>query len=185
MLVVFSCIILKEPFTARKAIAIVASFLGVVVLMAGNNEAFGGNPVKGAVACVVAAVSYGLFSVLNKQNDLDQDISMTVYWGVLTVTALVIGLIQGDWVLPDLTTWLVLAWLGIFANAVGYLIWALALNRSKNSARIANMAYLVPVLSMLLSALLLHEAIHWNAIVALALILGGILLQSATRQPKE
>lgn len=181
MLVLFSCLILKEPFTTRKVIAMVASFLGVVVLSVGGNDQYGAHPVLGIIGCIVAAVSYGLFSVLNKREDLDQDLCMPIYWGVTMVSGLIAGFVEGGWVMPDWKTWLILAWLGIMANAVGYLIWAIALNDSKNSARIANFAFLVPVLSMLLSALILREQIHWNGIVALALILGGILYQSAEK----
>ena len=178
MLVLFSCLILKEPFTTRKVLAMVASFLGVVVLSAGGNDQYGAHPVLGIVGCIVAAVSYGLFSVLNKREDLDQDLCMPIYWGVTMVSGLIAGFVEGGWTMPDLKTWLILAWLGVMANAVGYLIWAIALNDSKNSARIANFAFLVPVLSMLLSALILREQIHWNGVIALALILGGILYQS-------
>ena len=178
MLVLFSCLILKEPFTTRKVIAMVASFLGVVVLSVGGNDQYGAHPVLGIVGCIVAAVSYGLFSVLNKREDLDQDLCMPIYWGVTMVSGLIAGFVEGGWTMPDLKTWLILAWLGVMANAVGYLIWAIALNDSKNSARIANFAFLVPVLSMLLSALILREQIHWNGIAALVLILGGILYQS-------
>lgn len=178
MLVLFSCLILKEPFTTRKVLAMVASFLGVVVLSAGGNDQYGAHPVLGIVGCIVAAVSYGLFSVLNKREDLDQDLCMPIYWGVTMVSGLIAGFVEGGWTMPDLKTWLILAWLGVMANAVGYLIWAIALNDSKNSARIANFAFLVPVLSMLLSALILREQIHWNGIAALVLILGGILYQS-------
>lgn len=178
MLVLFSCLILKEPFTTRKVIAMVASFLGVVVLSVGGNDQYGAHPGLGIVGCIVAAVSYGLFSVLNKREDLDQDLCMPIYWGVTMVSGLIAGFVEGGWTMPDLKTWLILAWLGVMANAVGYLIWAIALNDSKNSARIANFAFLVPVLSMLLSALILREQIHWNGIAALVLILGGILYQS-------
>ena len=182
MLVLFSCLILKEPFTTRKVLAMVASFLGVVVLSAGGNDQYGEHPVLGIVGCIVAAVSYGLFSVLNKREDLDQDLCMPIYWGVTMVSGLIAGFVEGGWTMPDWKTWLILAWLGIMANAVGYLIWAIALNDSKNSARIANFAFLVPVLSMLLSALILREQIHWNGIAALVLILGGILYQSAEKK---
>ena len=178
MLVLFSCLILKEPFTTRKVLAMVASFLGVVVLSVGGNDQYGAHPGLGIVGCIVAAVSYGLFSVLNKREDLDQDLCMPIYWGVTMVSGLIAGFVEGGWTMPDLKTWLILAWLGVMANAVGYLIWAIALNDSKNSARIANFAFLVPVLSMLLSALILREQIHWNGIAALVLILGGILYQS-------
>ena len=61
---------------------------------------------------------------------------------------------------------------------MAYLLWALALNGVENSAKIANLAYLTPFLSLLVSAVVLKEKIQMRAVVALIFIVGGILLQS-------
>ena len=74
--------------------------------------------------------------------------------------------------------WAGMVWLGVVVNAVAYLLWAIALKGADDSAKIANLAYLVPFLSIIISAVVLGEQITLNAVAALVLIVGGILLQS-------
>ena len=77
--------------------------------------------------------------------------------------------------------WGGLLWLGIFIDAVGYLWWAMALQQATNSAAVANLAYAVPLLSLVVSALTLGERMTGAALLALVLIMGGILLQNVRR----
>lgn len=63
-------------------------------------------------------------------------------------------------------------------DAVAYLLWALALKGAENTAQIANLAYLTPFLSLIVSAVFLKEKIELRAFAALIFIIGGILLQN-------
>ncbi len=81
--------------------------------------------------------------------------------------------------------WPGLGWLGVFVNAVAYLTWGVALQRAQGTAAVANLAYAVPFLSLLLSALVLKEKITLAAAAALVLIVGGILLQSVPARRKK
>ncbi|MBO4780468.1 MAG: multidrug transporter, partial [Selenomonadaceae bacterium] len=56
------------------------------------------------------------------------------------------------------------------------LTWALALETTTNTARTANLAYLVPILAIFISTFVAGEELSWTVIPALVLILGGILL---------
>ena len=178
MLVVFSCIILKEKLTLAKVLAMLCSFTGIVILSLGNEGLTSGNTAFGMLACIVAAACYGLFSVLNKKADYHQGISMMVIWLVVAVCAMIAGLMTETWVPIRGSQWLGILWLGIATDAVAYLLWALALKGVENTAKIANLAYLTPFLSLLVSALVLKETIKLQALAALILIIGGILLQN-------
>ena len=178
MLVIFSCIILKEKLTAMKAVAMICSFVGIVVLSMGSGDNSEGNVTLGIFSCIIAAACYGLFSVLNKKFNYDQSISMMIFWLVAAVCSTVLGIVTEDWVSLDGRQWLGMLWLGIVVDAIAYLLWAIALNGTGNTAKIANIAYLTPFLSLVVSALLLKEEITLRALVALVFIIGGILLQS-------
>lgn len=178
MLVVFSCVILKERLTVMKGVAMACSFVGIVILSMGNDSMSAGNTVLGMAGCIIAAACYGLFSVLNKKADFDQNISMMVSWFVAAVFALILGLATESWIPIRGTQWIGMLWLGVAIDAVAYLLWALALKGSENTARIANLAYLTPFLSLVVSAVLLKEKIELRAFVALVFIIGGILLQN-------
>ena len=57
----------------------------------------------------------------------------------------------------------------------------MALQQAQNAAMVANLAYFVPLLSLVVSAVTLGEHMSSSALVALALIMGGILLQRVRR----
>lgn len=185
MLVIFSCIILKEKLTAMKAVAMICSFVGIVVLSMGSGDNSEGNVTLGIFSCIIAAACYGLFSVLNKKFNYDQSISMMIFWLVAAVCSTVLGIVTEDWVSLDGRQWLGMLWLGIVVDAIAYLLWAIALNGTGNTAKIANIAYLTPFLSLVVSALLLKEEITLRALVALVFIIGGILLQSLYDQRRK
>ena len=178
MIVLFACLLLRERLTVKKAIAMVMSFAGIVVLTLGSGGGSSGNRLFGIIACVAAAVCYGLFSVLNKKHSLNQSVTMMWIWLTVAVCSAVSGLIFEAWQPITGWQWAGVAWLGIVVNAVAYLLWALALKGARDSAKIANLAYLVPFLSIVLTALILKEQIACTAAIALVLIIGGILLQS-------
>lgn len=185
MLVIFSCVILKEKLTMAKMIAMLCSFLGIVILTFGIGiEQGNGNVVAGMTSCIVAAACYGLFSVLNKKADFDQNISMMVIWLTTAICSFVTGAVTEEWVQITGVQWLGLLWLGIGIDAIAYLLWALALKGTENTATIANMAYLTPFLSLVVSAVFLKEKMDVTAIVALLFIVGGILLQSVSAAKK-
>lgn len=178
MLVIFSCILLKEKLTIMKGVAMVCSFVGIVVLSMGSGSSGNGNVALGIVGCVIAAACYGLFSVLNKKFDYDQGVAMMIFWFVAGVCAMILGLCTETWVPVRGSQWIGILWLGVFVDAIAYLLWALALSGVENTAKIANLAFLTPFLSLLVSAVLLKEKIELRAVVALVFIIGGILLQN-------
>ena len=183
MLVLFSCIILKEKLTFLKAIAMFCSFLGIFILSSGGEPLSNGNTFLGIISCILAAACYGLFSVLNKKADYNQNISMMIIWLVTAICALILGLPTEQWVMIKGTQWLGILWLGIVIDAIAYLLWALALKGTQSTAKIANLAYLTPFLSLIVSAIFLKEHIELKALLALLFIVGGILLQSLYPHP--
>ena len=177
MTVIFSGILLHEPMTAKKIVSMLLSFLGIVILSLGGEHG-SGNAVLGILACILAAACYGLFSVLNKKEGMDQGLTMMVIWLTTSLCAALCSLFGKPWVPVHGLSWAGLIWIGVFLNAVAYLLWALAINGTDSTAAIANLAYLVPLLSMILSILFLHEPLKLQLIIALVLIVGGILLQN-------
>ena len=109
---------------------------------------------------------------------MNQNITMMIIWLTVAVCALVLGLMTENWVPIRGMQWLGIIWLGVVIDAVAYLLWALALKGTENTAAIANLAYLTPFLSLIVSAVFLKERIELRAIAALVFIIGGILLQN-------
>ena len=180
MTVIFATLILREKLTRRKIFAIMLSFSGIVVVMAGNlgEGNFSIETFLGAVSCVIAAACYGLFSVLNKKRHFDQKFTMMIIWLTTAICSIVAGIFFETWQIFRFKELIGLIWLGVATDAIAYLTWALALENSRNTAQIANLAYLVPILAIFVSTFLFDEKLSPAVVPALILILAGILIQN-------
>ena len=177
MSVVFACLLLKEKMTVRKIIAIVMSFIGIIIVTAGGGlDALGGSTLLGALLCVLDAVSYGLFTALHQRFHYDKTVSMMVAFFTSFVLSGGYNLVTAKPLTLDWLPLLGLAWNGIFVMAVASVTWALALDGGK-TAKISNLAYITPFLSLVWTAVFLHEPITLYAVLGLVVIVLGIFIQ--------
>ena len=177
MIVLFACIILKEKMTIKKIVAIVLSFIGVIIVTSnGNLLSIDKDSLIGALFCVLAAISYGLFSVLNKQKNYNKYLSMMLFYFVSFIVSLVYILFTKEWYIPQVNQLAGLIWIGIFTSAIAFTSWALSLEKG-DTAKISNLAYITPFLSLIWTTLVLKENISIFAILGLIVIVLGIFIQ--------
>ena len=177
MAVVAGCMLLKEKMSARKAIAVAMSFLGVVLVTSnGSLSGFAGSNLLGALFCVLAAVSYGLFVVLNKRLPYEASVSMMLYYIASTIVAVICLLVSGNLPVLSGVQSLGLLWIGLGDYAIAYVSWALAM-KAGQTAKIANLAYITPFLSLMVAHFFLGDPITVWSIGGLVVIVAGIFLQ--------
>lgn len=176
MSVVFACIILKEKMNAAKLSAIFLSFVGIIVIIGDDLLHFEAQTVLGAVFCILGAVSYGLFTALNQKFKYDKSISMMLSYFVTFITVGLYLLINENLPSPGAYEILGLAWNGAATMAVANMVWVLALGNG-NTAKISNLAYLTPFISLVWTAIFLKEKITFISFLGLAIIMLGILIQ--------
>lgn len=177
MTVIFACIILKEKITIKKVLAIILSFIGVVIVTAnGDILDVGKNSIIGAMYCILAAISYGLFSVLNKKKNYNKYLSMMLYYLVSFIISLIYIIISKNIFEIQVNQLLGLFWIGIFTSATAFTSWAIALEKG-DTAKISNLAYITPFLSLIWTSLLLKEDFSIYSVIGLIVIVFGIFIQ--------
>ena len=177
MTVLFACIILKEKFTIRKIIAIIISFIGVIIVSSnGNLLSIEKSSLMGTIYCLLAALLYGLFSALNKKQNYNKYTSMMLFYFNSTIISLIYVIATKRFFVPELSQTLGLLWIGIFTSAVAYTSWALALAKG-DTARISNIAYLTPFISLVWTGIVLKEKISFYSVLGLVIIVLGIFIQ--------
>ena len=177
MTVIFACIILKEKLTKRKLIAIILSFIGVIIVTSnGDLLNVSKDSIAGAIYCILAAVFYGLFCVLNKHKNYDKYLSMMLFYCVSAIISLFYICTTKTWFVMDVMQFVGLLWRGVFTSAIAFTSWAIALEKG-DTAKISNLAYITPFLSLIWTALILKEKISLYAIVGLLIIVSGIVIQ--------
>lgn len=177
MTIVFGCIILKEKITARKCAAALLAFFGVVLVATqGHIFTMQLTSVRGVVCCVLGAVGYGLYCVINKREHYDDTISMTVYMYTSAVMSAICVPIMDGFVPLDLVQTAGIAYVGIFPIAVGCMLWAKAL-KNGNTAKISILAYITPFLTLVFGYLILGEKVSLFSLAGLVVIVAGIAVQ--------
>ena len=184
MTVLFACILLKERMTVRNAVALLLSFLGVVIVTTkGDLLHMQFHSLKGVAYALAAATCYGLFSVLQKKKGYEPAFSMMIYYLVSFLCAGIFLTARRDLsflLRLTLPTFAGLVWMGVFTSALAFTCWALALKRG-NTAKISNLAFITPFLSLIYIYLLLREEISLYSVAGLAVIVLGILVQMGDR----
>jgi len=173
--VVFAILLLGERLTIRKGLAFLLSFIGVLTVAGGDLLHFETDTLWGMLLCVAGAVCYGAFTAFNKKWDYDLPIAMMLSFFASALVTLVPALAEGAWTL----SWgqvAGLAWNGIGTMAAANTCWAVALSKG-NTARISNLAYITPFLSMVWISLILQESISPWSLLGLCVIVLGIVIQ--------
>jgi drug/metabolite transporter (DMT)-like permease len=90
---------------------------------------------------------------------------------------LVYGLITKSINVPNLNGVIGVSYVGIFEMGVTFFLWMKALSLSKTTAKVSNLIYFAPFISLFIVNLTIGEEIKTATIVGLILIIGGILMQ--------
>lgn len=178
MLVIFSIIFLKQHITVLSIIAILVSFTGTVIIAThGNlNDIHFSDPI-GVSLALGSALFWASFWILNMKDSREAVPKMFLNFAFGSVYILVYCLVTGKIELPP---WQGLAggiYIGIFEMGLTFVLWLLALHRSPNTARISNLVFISPFISLILVSIFVGEKILLSTVVGLIIIVSGILLQ--------
>jgi drug/metabolite transporter (DMT)-like permease len=176
MSVIFACIILKEKMTLRKGLAIAISFLGVITVAGEGLFSFNKEAILGVGLCILAAISYGAFTALTKRWSYDEGLSLMISFFSSFVLSGVISIFIGEKIQVGIPQMLGFAYNGIAIMAIATVTWALAL-KGGNTAKVSNLAYITPFLSLVWTFFILHEPINPLSVLGLGIIILGIFIQ--------
>ena len=93
------------------------------------------------------------------------------------IAALVCSPLFGGLVLPPPAAWPALVYIGLFEMGLTFVLWLSALQLATTTARITNLVYLTPFLSLCFLRLVIGEPIHPATAIGLALIVTSLLFQ--------
>jgi drug/metabolite transporter (DMT)-like permease len=172
---------LGERATRWLWIGSVVSFAGVA-LIATSAQAEADRDPAGVLLCVLAAAAYAVSLVLQKPL-MTRLSAVQVTWAACTVGTIAClpfaGSLYDEWLSASGADRAYLIYLGLFPTAIAFTTYAYAL-RNMDTARLSVTTYLVPPITVLLSATLLSETPPAIAYVGGAIALIGVSLTRRT-----
>lgn len=177
VLAFMAAVFLKQSITAADYFAGFICYLGVIVIVTGGSlEAFGESHWVGVGLALASTVIWATYWTINIRDAREPLAGLTVNFVIaLPITALICFSTSDFGISAE--GLMAAGYVGLVEMALGFVMWSTALKLSSNASRVSNLIFLSPIVSLLLIAGVLGEAIQVSTVFGLALILGGLLGQ--------
>lgn len=175
---IFAYFIIHEAFTKKKALVLIISIIGLIFVANPANMA-DGNTAKGLIYTAVAAVTFSLYTTLGKLRvqKLGGMVQNSFSFLIASVVELAILLVRGEPVVAGIhaDTLPVVLYAGIVVTGIGYFAYLKAIELAGPSN--ASISFFIkPVIAVILASVILGEAITWNIVLGVVLILVGSVI---------
>lgn len=179
---IFAHFIIDEKFTKKKAVALVISIIGLVIVMNPQQLLSGENNVWYVLVTLASAISFGFYTAFGKKRikkigGLAQN-SFSFLLG--SATLLVVLVLTGEPILQgvSLETMPLLIYAGVFVTGIGYYFYLKTVEIAGPST--ASIAFFIkPMVAPVFALVLLGEAITFNIFMGLIFILLGSFINLA------
>jgi drug/metabolite transporter (DMT)-like permease len=185
-----SSLLIKDVPFRSVVMGCVLSFLGVLFVLGENGISdTGTSPWLGGILVIAAQVCWALYTIGSRRT-MERFSPLTVNWTTLALSLpLELPLLWIDRKAFDiglsavpLDAWLSLGYLIVFATALGQPAWLYGV-KGIGPSRAGVFVNLIPVTALILSAMILGEAIGARELVGMALVLVGVWL--VNRRPQK
>ncbi|MBJ6131692.1 DMT family transporter [Ochrobactrum sp. Q0168] len=171
--------LLGERMSVRAFVGMCVAFLGVFIVFSDHVSRPGPYAFYGDLLALVSGILWGLTTLVIKRSKLAYAVPEKILLYQLVVAALVplpfigfAGPLARD---PNVLSVISLLFQSFFVVAFTYPLWFWMVNRYPAS-KLSNFAFLTPAFGVLLSGIVLGEALSWKIFAALILIGLGLII---------
>jgi len=176
--------LLKHRIGVQHWLALVVSYIGVLVI---STE---GKPLElhftdpfGVFLALVSTIVWALYWIYNTRDQRDPVVGLFVNFVFSIPFILTYYLLLEEVRIIPLQGLLGSAYVGLFEMGVCFVLWLMAMKLTDNAARISNLIFLSPFLSLIFIHFILGERILAGTFVGLVLIIIGLIIQQYRNTP--
>ncbi|EPD0967563.1 DMT family transporter [Vibrio vulnificus] len=181
-LTLMAAVFLGQKIRKQDWVACVFSYVGVIVI-ATKGDLLGlsfESPVGVALA-LTSTLLWAGYWILNTKNQADPIVGVLLGFLVAIPFAIALTVIEGQsWGQISTQGWLAVTYVGLFEMGVTFVLWLSALKLTNNTARISNLIFASPFISLMLLSSIIGEEIHPTTLIGLMLIIAGLVIQQIT-----
>ena len=182
VIVLLSVPLLKQKISVKSLLAILISFAGAVIIGT-NGRIFTVefSNLEGVLLALGSSVIWSLFWIFNLKDHREtlNKLFLNFVFGMIYITLACI--IFSEISLPNLKSILGSTYIGLFEMGITYIIWLRALQLTTTTAKISNLIFLSPFISLIIIYFTVGEKIMLSTILGLSLIIGGIVIQKYSK----
>lgn len=186
VLVLLSAPLLKQKIGWKSMLALMISFLGVFIISTqGSFFNLGKSNPLGIILGLGSAIIWSFYWIFNVKNNEDELIKLFLNFLFGTAYLLIYLLLFTDFKFKIDTSFWAGIYIGCFEVGISFYFWIKTLKLTHNNARIANLIYISPFLSLIFIHYILGEQIFITTIIGIIFIISGILFQQSKKATHE
>lgn len=169
---------LKQQLRKQDLLAMALGYFGVLVIATrGDLLSMQFDSVLGVLLALFSTLLWAGYWIINTRNSGDPVASLLVAF--CFSLPMVLAYCWWSDGLPSFNAkaWLGAAYVGLFEMGIAFVCWVLALKFTNNTARISNLIFISPFLSLFFISYFLNEVIEPATYLGLVLIISGLLIQ--------
>jgi drug/metabolite transporter (DMT)-like permease len=180
ILVFLSVPILRQKIEKKSYIALVISFIGVYVISSqGRLLKTGQSDLTGILLATGSSIFWSFYFILNVKDRRDEGVKLLLNFIFGSIFLIAAMIIRGKWQIGYGYRGVAASvYVGIFEMGITFLFWLKALQLAATTAKVSNLVYLAPFLSLIFIHYILHEPVYYTTPVGLVLIITGIFIQN-------
>ncbi len=180
ILVFLSVLILHQKIGKKSFIALFISFAGVYIISSqGNPLKPGHSDLTGVLLATGSSVFWALYFILNMKDKREETVKLfcNFLFGslYLIITMIITGMWRRDFGIKGI---IASVYIGIFEMGISFFFWLKALQMASSTAKVSNLVYFGPFLSLVFVHFILHEPVYYTTPAGLLLIISGIWVQN-------
>ncbi|WP_196582710.1 DMT family transporter [Aliivibrio fischeri] len=186
-LTLMAAVFLGQKIRKQDWIACVLGYLGVIVIATkGDVLALEFDSPLGVGLALFSTLLWAGYWILNTKNKADPILGLLLGFLVALPVAIALSIYEGaPWAQIPMSGWAAVSYVGLFEMGVTFVLWLSALRLTQNTARISNLIFASPFISLLLLANIIGEEIHPSTLIGLIMIVCGLLIQQFFGKKEE
>lgn len=183
VLVFLSVPLLKQKIPAKSFLALFISFAGVYIVSSqGNPLNPGVTNMPGILLAAGSSFFWALYFIFNMKDSRDEAVKLFTGFFFASVYMIIAMSVTNGWSeMPGIKGFAASVYTGIFEMGITFLLWLKALNLAENTARVSNLVYIAPFISLVFLYFIINEPVYYTTPAGLVLIVAGIYIQNRTR----
>lgn len=178
MLAFLSVPFLKQKLTLKDIVAGIICYFGVLIISTkGEPFSLSFSNIEGVLLALFSTVLWALYWIFNTKSKADPLVGLFSNFLFSLPMIVIYFIFTQDFEFPNINSLLAASYIGLFEMGITFLFWLKAMNTAENTAKIANLIFISPFLSLIFIYFILNESIFISTLFGLLFIIVGLVIQ--------